>query len=332
MLKRLATSIATTLLIAASSPVSAAAAAPEKVKFVLDWFPAGYISFTHVGVKRGFFADEGLDVSIDIGRGGSDAVTRVATGTNDFGSASLSSMLGAAANATIGSKAVLSVYSKSPDSIITTEGSGINSIKDLKGKTLATATFSGSNVLWPIVAKNNGLDPETVKLTKVDTNALAPMLLTGKTDAVIAWLVNEPLYTALMPDNKTKLKVLRWSDYGLNGYNWSIMASPKVMKERPEVVRKFLRAYLKSIRFVMDNPDQAAADLTALAPDTKVETNAAEIRAIKPLIINELSEKYGLGKFEPSMVRQTWKWVADAQGFPIDKLDPESVVDRSFLP
>ena len=56
------------------------AKADEKVKYVLDWFPAGYIGFAYVGIKQGYFKEEGLDVTLEIGRGGSDAVARVAAG------------------------------------------------------------------------------------------------------------------------------------------------------------------------------------------------------------------------------------------------------------
>jgi NitT/TauT family transport system substrate-binding protein len=307
------------------------ASANEKVKFVLDWFPGGYICFTHVGIKEGFFAAEGLDVTIDIGRGGSDAVTRVSTGVDDFGSASLGSLMNAAAGASLPAKAVLAVYSKSPDSIITKVGSGIETFKDLQGKTLATATFSGSNQVWPIMAKNNGLDPDKVKFLKVDNSALGPMLAAGNADAVISWIVSAPLYTKLIEPTGEKLKLIVWSDFGLAGYNWSLIASDKIIKERPDTVARFVRAFKKSVEFAMDNPDKAGADLHELATDTETVTNIVEINATKPLIDNEISKRTGLGVFDPALVQESWKWVALSQGYPIDKIDPQSVVDRSFV-
>ena len=308
----------------------ASASANDKVKFVLDWFPAGYIGFTHVGVKEGFFAAEGLDVTIDIGRGGSDAVTRVATGTDDFGAASLSSLMNAAANSTVPAKAVLAVYSKSPDAIVTKDGSGIKSFKDLAGKTLATATFSGSNQVWPLMAKNNGLDADKVKFLKVDNNALGPMLAAGSADAVISWIVSVPLYSTLVAPTGGKLNVITWSDFGLSGYNWSLIASDKIIKEHPDAVTRFVRAFKKSVQFVMDNPEKAGADLHEVAPDTETATNIVEINAMKPLIDNEISKRTGMGAFDPALVQETWKWVALSQGYPMDKLDAQSVVDRSF--
>jgi NitT/TauT family transport system substrate-binding protein len=307
------------------------AKADEKVKFVLDWFPAGYIGFAHVGIKQGYFKDEGLDVTIDIGRGGSDAVARVATGTDDFGAASLSSLMNAAANAPVPAKAVLAIYSKSPDAIVARVGTGIDTIKDLDKKTLATATFSGSNQVWPVVAKNNRLNPDEVKFLKVDNNALGPMLAAGKVDAVISWVTSVPLYSKLADASGVKLKTIPWSDFGLSGYNWSLLASDKIIKERPEVAKKFVRAFKKSVEFALAHPDEAGKDVHELAPDTDAATNSVEIEAMKPLVVNEISKRTGFGAFDPALVRDTWKWVALSQDYPENKIDPESVIDRSLL-
>ena len=79
-----------------------------------------------------------------------------------------------------------------PDAIFATEGSGITTLKDLEGKKIATATFSSSNVTWPLIVKANGVDPAKVKLLKVDPGALAPMLAAGQVDATINWSTVAP--------------------------------------------------------------------------------------------------------------------------------------------
>jgi NitT/TauT family transport system substrate-binding protein len=307
------------------------AKADDKVKFVLDWFPAGYIGFAHVGLKRGFFKEEGLDVSIDIGRGGSDAVARVAAGANDFGAASLGSVMNAAANAPLPAKAVLAIYSKSPDAIVARVGTGIETIKDLDKKSLATATFSGSNQVWPVIAKNNKLNPDNVQFLKVDNNALGPMLAAGKVDAVISWVTSVPLYSKLAEASGVKLKMIPWSEFGLSGYNWSLIASDKIIKERPEVAKKFVRAFKKSVEFALAHPDEAGKDVHELVPDTDAATNTVEIEAMRPLVENEISKRTGLGAFDPELVADTWKWVAASQDYPANKINPESVIDRSLL-
>jgi NitT/TauT family transport system substrate-binding protein len=49
-------------------------------------------------------------------------------------------------------------------------------------------------------------------------------------------------------------------------------------------------------------------------------------------MVNAVSKKDGVGVFEKGLLATTWKWTAQAQGLPIDKIDPEMAVDRSFLP
>lgn len=126
--------------------------------------------------------------------------------------------------------------------------------------------------------------------------------------------------------------MLAWSDYGYSGYNWSLIASDRIIKERPDAVKGFVRAFKKSVEFVMANPEEAGKILHEMVPNKSAETNTTEIRAMVPLIKNDISEKYGLGAFEPSLVRETWKWVAESNNLPKDKIDPLSVVDASFLP
>lgn len=304
--------------------------AETKVNYVLDWLPTGYIGFAQIAVKEGYFAKQGLDVHIDIGRGGSDAITRVAAGTDDFGSANLGALMNAAAGTAVPVKAVASVYTKAPDAIITLQGSGITSIKDLAGKTIATATYSGSNALWPVIAKLNGIDPASVKLLKVDDSTLGPMLAAGKVDAVIAWVMNEPEYAALLPAGK-KLVVLPWSDYGLTGYNWSLLASDRIIKNHPEIVKKFVTAYLQAVQFMIAHPEQSGEDVHDIAPSTDTAVNIAGIRETIPLIKNEITAKYGFGTFEPSLVQAAWRWVAKSQDLPLDKIDPMDMVDTSFV-
>jgi NitT/TauT family transport system substrate-binding protein len=129
----------------------------------------------------------------------------------------------------------------SPDAIVTRVGSGIETSKDLDQKSLATAIFSGSNQL----------NPDNVKFLKVDNNALGPMLAAGKVDAVISWVTSVPLYSKLADESGAKLKTIPWSNFGLSGYNWSLLASDKIIKERQEVAKKFVRAFKKSVEFAL---------------------------------------------------------------------------------
>ena len=57
----------------------------------------------------------------------------------------------------------------------------------------------------------------------------------------------------------------------------------------------------------------------------------AEFEASIPLLRNEISQRDGLGKFEPRLLAATWGWVAQSMSYDLKKVDPETLVDRRFL-
>lgn len=318
-------------LVAASGLASFAAHAADKLTVQLDWLPGGDKSFVYAGLKQGFFAAEGLDVTIVPGRGSADAITKIGSGAADVGFGGISALMMAAAESGVPVKAVMSLYSKQPDSLFTTQGSGISSLKDVVGKTVATSTFSSSNALWPIILESNGIDPSKVKLLKVDPATLAPMLAQGRVDATINWVTVGPGFEAVLGKAGKKLNVLPWSAYGLDGYGWSAMASDKIIKERPEVLKRYLRALNKALLFTIANPEKAAADLKSVVPEAEVSVIADEFRSSIPLLQNEISKRDGLGSFESKLLAATWSWVAKSMNYAPAKVDPEKLVDRSFL-
>ncbi len=316
------------LLIGANAPAVAA----EKVVFMIDWLPAGDKAVPYLGVQDGLFAAEGLDVTIQSGRGSSDVVTKLGTGAADMGTGGLAALLQARAQTPVAVKAVASIYTLQPDAIFTTDSSGISSLKDIVGKTVATATFSSSNVVWPLVLKANEIDPAKVDLLKADPGALAPMLATGKVAATINWVTVAPAFAKPLSETGKKLKVIAWSDYGFDGYGLSVFASEKILTERPETVKKFMRAYMKATAKAIADPMAAAMALKAMVPEVDAEVARAQFAASVPLIVNAISKKDGEGAFDKALLAKTWKWTAEAQNMPLDKIDPEMAVDRSFLP
>jgi NitT/TauT family transport system substrate-binding protein len=319
------------LAIGAALLLHPAAFAQEKVLYLNDWLPAGDKAPVYIAAAKGLFAAEGLEVTIQSGRGSSDVVTKLGTGVADMGQGGISALLQAKAQSGVPVTAIYSIYTKQPDAIFTSEGSGIASLKDLAGKKIATATFSASNVSWPLVLQANAVDPAKVELLKVDPGALAPMLASGKVDGTISWVTTAPVFEGPLAEVNKKLKIVPWSGYGFDGYGLSLFVSAKMLKERPETVKKFLKAYIKATELANADPSVAGASVKALVPEVNAETAAKQWSASIPLIVNEFSKKDGFGAFEPGLLAKTWEWVAKAQNIPVDKFDPETAVDRSFL-
>ncbi|MHB0765068.1 ABC transporter substrate-binding protein [Stutzerimonas sp. NM35] len=308
---------------------SQSALAADKVRWLNDWLPAGDKAAIYLGVEQGLFAAEGIEVEIASARGGSDVVTKLATNSADFGSAGLASLLQAKAQGEVPVVAVAPIYNKQPDAFFTTEGSGIDSFKDIVGKTVATPTFSASNVVWPLLLERNGIDPSSVKLLKLDPGALAPMLATGKVDATINWLTVAPGFVRALGETDKTLKTIAWSEYGFEGYGLSLVASQRFVQSNPDVAKKFVKAYRQAQANAIADPAAAAAALKKMVAEVDQQQAEEQFAASVPLMVNEISEAEGAG-FDAKRLATTWEWVAKAQGMALDSLDPASAIDSSL--
>lgn len=303
----------------------------EKATVVLDWLPGGTKAIIYVAVAQGFFAQEGLEVTIEHGRGTTDAMTKLAVGNVQFATGGMSSLYEAIAESKIPIKAVMSFFSKQPDALFVVKDSKIKTIKDVAGATVGTTTFTSSNTLWPVFLAKNGIDANNVKLMKFDPGAIAAMLGTGRVDATINWVTQAVTFQDVLSQAGKELRVIPWSDFGLDGYSWSLFVSNTVAKEKPELVRAFVRAMRKAIDFSIASPDVAGRSVNAIAPAVTTEKATAEFKTTVALIRNEVSDRYGVGAFDPELLRKTWLWVAESQKYAPDRVDPEVGVDRSFL-
>jgi NitT/TauT family transport system substrate-binding protein len=320
-------------LIAAAIVTAAipSANAAETIRFLNDWLPSGDKAAIYLGVQKGVFAAEGLDVTIQNARGSSDVVTKLATGVADVGTGGLSALLQAKAENAVGVTAVLSIYTQPPHAIFTAGGSGIASLKDVAGKKIATATFSSSNVVWPPILQANGVDPAKIELLKVDPAALAPLLASGQVAGTINWITVAPGFEGPLAETKKTLKVIRWSDYGYDSYGLSLFVSDKMIKEKPETVKKFVRAFAKAHEMAIASPKDAALALKAIVPEIDAVVAEKQFAASIPLMTNEIA-RAAKGGFDKALLAKTWDWTAKAQNIPLSKIDPEGAVNRSFVP
>ncbi len=320
------------LALAAAMTVSSLTMAADEVTFQLDWLPGGDKAPVYVGVVEGFFEDADLEVKIASGRGSTDAVTKMATGQSDVGTADIGALMAARATDSVPVSAVLAYFSQAPHAFFTVKGSGVSSIKDVAGKKVATSPFTSSNLFLPLVLEENGLQESDVSLMKSDPGALGPMLMTGNVPVIIAWTTNVPLFENQAKEAGKELVVLPWSDAGLELYSSSLLAADKFLSERPDVAKRFITAFAKAVAFTYANPDKAGAAIHAMVPEVDAATAAAQIRSIKGLVYNSASEADGYGALTPERIAMTWKWVAKANKLDPAKADPETMVNRDFMP
>lgn len=311
---------------------ASAANAMDAVTFQLDWLPGGDKSPIYVCIEQGFCEEAGIEVTIEGGRGSSEAVTKLATGISDIGTAGLGALMAAVVNEDVPVTAVMSYFNQGPHAFYTLEGNGIASVEDVRGMTIATSPFTSSNVYLPLILADLGMTEEDITLNKMDPGALGPTLMTGQADAIIAWVVDVTRYTTQAESAGKDIVVIPWSTAGLDLYSASVIANDDFLAERPDVARRFLEAYQRSVVFASENPAEAAAAVVSVVPELDLASIEGGVNDAMLLVFNEVTEADGLGVFEPGRLASTWERVAAAQGFDVDALDPETIVDRSFMP
>ncbi|HEY2211541.1 MAG TPA: ABC transporter substrate-binding protein, partial [Bradyrhizobium sp.] len=138
----------------AGFPYLARAAAPDPVRFSLDFRIYGATAAEFLGAENGIYKDLNLDMTISGSPGSGETVRRVASGTHDFGVADASTLVAfAGANPKDTPKLVMTIYDDFPACILSLKPKSVNSLEDLKKIKLGTGTSDGGSKILPALLK-----------------------------------------------------------------------------------------------------------------------------------------------------------------------------------
>ena len=126
------------------------------IKFTLDFRINGQTAPFFLAHAKGYYKDEGLDVSIDTGAGSVASITRIASGVYQMGLGDISSLVefNAQNPGTPMVQAVYQYYNRAPFVIIGRKDRGVTGdFKSLQGKKVAAAAVESTRRAWPLVAR-----------------------------------------------------------------------------------------------------------------------------------------------------------------------------------
>ncbi len=246
------------------------ASAMDKVKFALDWIPYGKHAMYYVSIDKGFWKDAGLDVQMTRGFGSGDTVKRIASGTDDFGFASVGNMI-AAMSRGAKLKMVGMIHDKTLETLATLEGNKITKPSDLEGKTIGSPEANAARVIFPAFANINKFDDKKVKWINMTVPATTPSLLAGRVDAILIFYTEKPTVDAASKKVGKKPLYMLFADHGMATYGNGLMVSENTLKNKPDLVKRFLAATYKGVAWSVENP-QEAVDIfikhnPAISPD-----------------------------------------------------------------
>lgn len=309
---------------------AAAQAQAQDVKFILDFISLGRHAPWYVALGKGYFKDEGLNVTILPSKGTADAIRSVATGTTELGFIDIPSLVAAGSGgATV--KIVAVNYQKPPYCIFSLNpGANIDSAKKLLNLELGSSSASFVPKIWAAIMEMNGVDSKTMKVVNIDGAARVPMLASRKVPAIDQFIMGEPSIRRAVPDAKPVC--LFAGDLGLEIYANSIGVNEDYLKKNPEVVKKFVRAALRGWKDALANPEEAAQIqvqyVKALDPQIIVE----EIEILRRIAVTPDVQKNGLGHVTMARMKNTVDFINKNIEVPGSKLTAEQIYAPGYLP
>ncbi|KQW42754.1 MULTISPECIES: ABC transporter substrate-binding protein [unclassified Roseateles] len=310
-----------------------ASAQTTSIKFQLDWRFEGPAALFLLPAAKGYFKDEKLDVSIDAGNGSGGAVTRVASGAYDIGFADLAALMEFHANnpdAPNKPVAVMVVYNNTPAAVLALKKSGIKSLADLTGKKLGAPVFDAGRRGFPILAKANKLG--AVTWISMDPPLRETMLMRGNVDAITGFSFTSLLNLEARGAKAADVLVLPYADNGVKLYGNVIIATPKFIKEKPEALKSFLRAFAKGAKEVLAKPDDAIAFVKERDGIINVELEKRRLRmAIADVIASADARAEGFGQLKLPRLTLMASQVSDAYATKT-RVDAGAVWNGGFLP
>lgn len=311
-----------------------AAHAETSIKMVLNWKYEGPQGLLFLAEDKGYFKEEGLDVTFDQGNGSGAGVPLVANGAYDMAFGDINALIELAAkkpeDAPVG---VFMMYSQPPFTVAVKADSPIKSPADFPGHTLGGAANDGALKLFPALCSITKIDCTKVNITNMQPNLREQMLTKGQVEGVFGYVNTIRFSSKLIGvDPDKELRFIRYGDYGMDLYSNAIIASKMLVKDNPDAVKGFLRAINKSIKDAIKDPDAAIAAVQKREPLIKP---VIERERFDATIANEMNHdeiaKIGFGDVDDARLSKSIDIIVRSKELPRTPALTE-VFDRSFLP
>lgn len=217
----------------------------------------------YVAAQRGYYTRAGLAVTFDYNYE-TDVVQRVAQDTVQFGLASADSVLLARAQGL----PVITIATNTqtfPIVLFSKTNEHIASPSDLRGKTVGIpGRFGASYIGLLALLSANDLSERDINIHEIGFTQVAA-LSEGKVQVGVGYATNEPLQ---LRGAGLQLNVLRVADYVALASD-GLITHEKYIQDQPALVQTFVRATMRGMQDVLDDPDAAFTICLDVIPELK---------------------------------------------------------------
>jgi NitT/TauT family transport system substrate-binding protein len=312
------------IALAGNALLAGPAFAADDVSVRLNWFAGGYSSPFYLGIEKGFYRDASINLTVQEGQGSGATAQQVAAGRTDFGFISADAAVRAVARgAPI--KMVASIADDAGYCTLVKADSGIKSFKDMAGKKYGATAYSSVAKLLPAALKNAGVPDDKVQRVNVDAANLYAAFLGNQFEGMEALSFDEPPH---FDAEGHKVKCLDYTEEGIKVLGLGIIASQSEITNKPDIVKRFVTATLRSFAYSFEHPDEAAAAGKKMVGDSIKDTAVA---AAQLKLFQKLQPK-PLGSMKEADWKQSIEYLAKYLNIENAPSDPSKYYTDAFLP
>lgn len=171
-----------------------------------------------------------------------------------------------------------------PQSLVVFEDSGIRSLKDLEGKSIDPIPDTNTTLFVPPFLKQYGVDPDKVTLVNTDPANLIPSFLSKRVDVSTALINVQPI---VFEAQGQQVRSFLFADGGINALSVGIGVHANTIRDRGDLIRRFLTATNLGGEAAMKDPDAGVDAMMKLVPNLNKTILLGQFRATVPLLHTE---------------------------------------------
>lgn len=316
------------------------AAAADKVSVALNWVPGGDHAAMYYAKKLGWYDKEGLDVSLEPGKGSIGAMQQAANGVSTFGLVDMGvAMSGKGKGADL--VGVFNIYANTALGMYWLKSSGISGVKDFAGKKIGLPPGDAVRALWPALAAKSGVDPNAVTWVNIDPNGKLPALKAKAIDVTTNFY---NLHSVMSRELGADMGYLAWSKAGVNPYGLTIFVNGAFEKAHGDQVGRFIKVTQRAYAECVKMPEPCVQALVDSVGALRLDSEMVNWKLTMQLMSDPVSRSKGIGFMDPARMEADYELVKsfigittpyDVKAFYTDRyLDPSikmvSIPDSPF--
>ncbi len=205
-----------------------------------------------IAEDKGYFKDEGLDVTVDTYDTGQQALAAMLAGKADLATMADTPVAQAALD---GEQFwIIASYCRVERavSVVGRRDRGIATFSDLKGKTVGTTPGTIADYFLQSYLVNAGIDPRSVEAVNLTPSQYVDSVVNGDVDAVAVAAPQRGMAIEKLGANAVVL-----DNRSVPPTSMVAAATPALVESEPDVIQRFLRAIVRADQFIQDNPEEA---------------------------------------------------------------------------